>query len=258
MKRVAAVGLGLAACAVPATGTWAAPAANPTIRVSQDGTAKPWLGKYYWVSYPGAGSISGSVSTSDTGVPVQLQASRFPFTHGFRRVSTTTSGSSGRFTFQVRPTLATRYRVTSGGVTSRTLVFYVNARSRTTSQTLCAPGATTCHARASYTNWIPRSVGPREAGLKSYFYRGLTRNGSTPPPAVHRNSSFTLTHSRATRSKWTFHVAFTFRPRSSQWFISWATCSREIESKDGFGLPVHTGCGSSSLPNDAARLRLLD
>lgn len=251
--------LGGFAVALSVATVWAAPLAqaSPAISVAQHGAAAPWRGTYYWVYFPGTGHLSGSVSGVAAGTAVTLQASAFPFTHGYSRLDRTTTASSGSFSFAVHPSKATRYRIASAGATSRVLTFYVLSRGKSLGQSLCQPGASTCHASASYANWLPASVGPREAAQKLYFYLGITRGSHSIPTTLYRRTNFTVHIQRASTTKWVSNLHFTFYAGTGPWEVVWVTCTRQIESTDGFGLPVHTGCGSSSVPNNQPRLQVL-
>src|SRR5438270_9073248 len=156
MKRLTLVVVLAATTALTAV----APAAHAAVSITakQHGAAAPWLGKYYWTHFPGSGRITGAVAGVAVGTPVRLQAQVFPFTHAFAQVAQTTTRSGGAYSFTVHPRLATHYRVKSGGATSRTMTFYVEALSKLLSQNLCLIGSA-CQASVSFANWLPAAVG---------------------------------------------------------------------------------------------------
>ena len=230
-----------------------------TITVSQTGHHASWQGRvYHWVDFPGSAHITGTVSGVATGTPVALQATAFPFTHSYATVADTHASSSGALSFAVYPSVATRYRVVAAGAVSRVLTYYVLSGFKLLSQTLCQPGATTCHASVSYANRLPSSVGAREVEQRLYLYVGVRHGSQTPPATLDRKSSFTHSTERVASTKWVTDLSFSFTAGTGPWYVTWASCTKTLEGSDGFGVPVHTGCGTAtSLPNKTSRLSIL-
>ena len=190
------------------------------------------------------------------GTPVRLQAQVFPFTHGFAQVAQTTTRTAGAYTFTVHPSLATHYRVKSAGATSRTMTFYVEGLSKPLSQNLCIPNGTACQVSATFNNWLPAAVGAREMAHKTFLYVGLNRLAPRSPPTLVRQSAFALKVTRVSSTKWFLAIVFNY-PRAGVQWVTYSFCTREIESSDGLGLPVHTGCGNASIPSNPSRLNVL-
>ena len=254
MKRLTLVVVLAATTALTAV----APAAHAAVSITakQHGAAAPWLGKYYWTHFPGSGRITGAVAGVAVGTPVRLQAQVFPFTHAFAQVSQTTTRAGGVYAFTVHPHLATHYRVKSAGTTSRTMTFYVQALSKLLSQNLCLPNGLACQVTASYNNWLPDAVGAREMAQKTFLYVGLNRVAPVPAATLFKKTAFALKITRVSSTKWFVSVVFNYQRAGVQW-VQWQTCTRELESSDGFGLPVHTGCGNASISSSPARLAVL-
>src|SRR3954464_14053173 len=249
MKRLTLLAVVAAATALTAV----APAADAAVSITakQQGAAAPWLGRYYWTHFLGSGRVTGTVAGVAVGTPVRLQAQVFPFTHAFAQVSQTTTRTGGVYAFTVHPHLATHYRVKSAGTTSRTMTFFVQPLSKALSQNLCLPNGLACQVTASYNNWLPAAVGAREMAQKTFLYVGLNRVAPKPPLTLFRRTAFTQTVTRLSSVKWLVSVGFSYQRAGVQW-VQWQTCTREIESSDGFGLPVHTGCGNTSISSSPA------
>lgn len=249
MKRLTLLAVVAATTALTAV----APAAHAAVSITakQHGAAAPWLGKYYWTHFLRSGRITGAVAGVPVGTPVRLQAQVFPFTHAFAQVSQTTTGAGGVYAFTVHPRLATHYRVKSAGTTSRTMTFYVQPLSKALSQNLCVPNGLACRVSASFNEWLPAGVGAREMAQKTFLYVGLNRAAPKPPLTLVRRTGLTQTVTRLSSVKWLVTVGFNYQRAGVQW-VQWQTCTRELESSDGFGLPVHTGCGNASISSSPA------
>jgi hypothetical protein len=254
MKRLLIIAVATATAALTAV----APAAHAAVSITatQHGAAAPWLGKYNWVNFLRSGRITGAVTGVPVGTPVRLQAQTFPFTHAYAQVGQTVTRTGGAYNFTVHPRLATHYRVKSGGATSRTMTFYVQGLSKLLSQNLCLPNGLACQVTASYNVWLPAAVGAREMAQKTFLYVGLNRVAPKPPLTLFRKAGFALKITRVSSTKWFVSVVFNYQRAGVQW-VQWQTCTREIESSDGIGLPVHTGCGNASIPSSAARSAVL-
>lgn len=243
-------GTGLAGITAPAV------SAATSITVVQTGAGAPYHG-LYWVNYPQAGRISGTVAGAATGTPVVLYASRWPFRSGYASISHTTTASGGTYSFSVKPATATRYRVGVGSARSRTVIFYVQAESKFLHQTSCLGKTPTCDVTASYLNWIPRNVFRQEIRKPAHFYLGVHRGSLTPPTRLFANRAFRLRIKRVSADKARSTVKFTVNGGPGLYEFQWVTCTRQTESADGFGLPVHTGCGKPSVPNKSEVLAVL-
>lgn len=215
-----------------------------------------WQGKYHWLRYPTGDRLTGSVAGVHRGTPVRLQAQTFPFTKAFATIAQTTTGTAGAYTSKVTPSLATHYRVRSGGVTSRTVTYYVFPAFKLVSQNLCVGTGPTCGVSVAFYNWIPSSVAHKETTKKTYLYVGINSTAPQRPPTLFLHPSFTQTITRVAANKWLFQLHFSYQRAGALW-VQWATCTRETETSDGFGLPVHTGCGAASVPDRSARLAVL-
>jgi hypothetical protein len=48
---------------------------------------------------------------------------------------------------------------------------------------------------------------------------------------------------RVSAGEYRYTVTFSFRIGNDGYSFGWATCTRDTEPQDGFGLPGHHGCG---------------
>ena len=92
-----------------ATPIWLVPTAATAASVSFT-IASPHHGE---IDYKAAAKISGKATSGGSpaaSTQVELDANTFPF-HGFKKVATTTTSSTGAYNFAPKPTLDTKYRV---------------------------------------------------------------------------------------------------------------------------------------------------
>lgn len=194
--------------------------------------------------YGGQPQITGRVHDALAGVPVVLQANRFPFA-GFATVRRAVTGAGGAYTFSAAPVLATRYRValaTNPASTSSTVTVYVEARFyKSTSN---CPPAPVCTVHFTEVLHYPAAVAAREGGKLMYFYFGK-RNASEGllPARVDL-----LQTGRQYRVSSGFSVTFSASFAYGRWKVAWGVCTRDTEPADGLGLPGHHGCGDPSYP----------
>jgi len=176
-------------------------------------------------------------------------------------VAGTRTGRHGSYRFNVRPTIATRYRVVAPGqnATSGVRTVYAAAGSQRVSCTISGNGHThRCGGVAllagRYTlrfsfDWIyPPEFFSREIGLPVYFYY-TQRNGSQRPPTT---AKFQGTVGQSPASGNLGHVTITqqINVPPTAWAFSWAACLQTQEQRIGLGAPGAPGshhCGAPSI-----------
>ncbi len=180
---------------------------------------------------------------------VELQADAFPFTHGFRTIAREKTGRSGKSSFRVSPTHATRYRLKIGanGPTSRVLTVYVLEKGLVNSCNLCSapagPGRHTLKVR------VVAEAPPGPIGVKGpgYFYYAQVNGAAAPTTLTLRKTvPLEISHQDESLSA-SYSVTF---PTARSTF-AWAMCYRDAEAKDGYGLPGHHGCGDKTIRRGA-------
>jgi hypothetical protein len=209
-------------------------------------------------------TISGTVSGATAGDVVTLLAERFRATH-FTAVGkhVTLASSTGKYSFSVRPTLATKYeaRVTTGSnvdATSKVQSVYVSLIER-----IVALRKRSTRTEAIETirvrTYVPASAFGTETHKHWYLYLGVNRSYRTPSktPPQYLTLSKASTASKAKRiSATAYYVTFTFRiplyGKNVRWFPD--ACTKDSVTKDGLGLPGHHGCGAKKVRSDASYL----
>jgi hypothetical protein len=219
---------------------------------------------YALVIYKGgkaaAALITGAVTTSATNDTATLLAEPFhqkKYTTVGSQALTPVSGSAS-YSFKVKPSLATRYKVEVSGTdsaTSSTVTVYVTAGGKTPTKYVhvkCT-SATRCVLSVREYTLLPASAYKTEARKHPVLYLAI---GDPNPP-----KNYTLDKS-ATASKakqvnkgefyktltWVIHV----RNASTTPYPN--ACTKDTESKDGMGLPGHHGCGNKKVPTSAIYL----
>lgn len=197
------------------------------------------------VTYGGAMTLSGADALSGTH-PYTLQAEPWPFTGGFHTVAN--GSTSGSYSFSLRPSHATRYRISVGGQNSYVLTVYVLERSVSQSCNLCnhgnvanpknVPGTHTLIVKGSYVAPPgPRSTGP------AYFYYGLART-KTAPTTLSVVKTFPRHFSGNTFS---VTIKYTVNFPVAPFAFAYDYCWKENEAKTGVGLPGRHQCGDATI-----------
>jgi hypothetical protein len=226
----------------------------PTRRVAA--RARP-----HTVQYKEPVRISGH-ATRSRGVPVSLQADRFPFASGPAEVSRQRTGRRGAYSFHQRPSHAARYRVAlvnHPSEASRVVRAYVEPRVSRLRCNLC--GASSHHRgehilRFSFRLLYPADTFGTEAPKPVYFYYGQ-RTGSAKPPKRLRHAETVeqreLSHHRT-------RVVITHPVRLSGLYrFALVACTRTSERVDGLGLPGapgSRGCGDHTISYRQSRFWL--
>lgn len=208
--------------------------------------------------------VSGTATGAASGDVVTLLAEPFKATH-FTAVGTKTLTSATQsYSFNVRPTLATKYKAqlttgTTVDATSATQPVYVAL-----AQNLAKTPHTTCN-RVGCTETIttrtlvPASAYRTESTKRWYLYIGVNRSRGVPSTRPPKYLTLTKAASASKARKinaqdfeviFTFHVAFD--GKNIRWFP--AACTRDDEPKDGIGLPGRHGCGNSKIRSNTPYL----
>jgi hypothetical protein len=266
---IAATGISLSAGAIPAQ------AANPVgygISIAAASPAYPGavLGKVdghalvvYKVSYHhlNAAVISGTVTGAAAGDRITLLAEPFgagAFTPG-KSEALSPSGGVASYSFAVKPTLATRYkvRVTTGTTadgTSAAQTVFVTRLAVEAGATTCSAGR--CEMRGKIFAVVPPRTYRREAGKRWYIYFALASKGRAEPPGILPLDTGAVVGKarRLTKSAFTVPVKIRFDSKLAHAgrHTVWVACTKDTVTKDGLGLPGHHGCGSADIRSHAA------
>jgi hypothetical protein len=257
-----AAGVALAAGVIAMQATAAAAASKPAISLQ----AKPKAIRYREPA-PKRSKLKGALASGKKGVNVTLLASRWPFHHSPKAIATTTSGRGGKFGFNVRPKLATRYVAKAGHHKSKRRTVSVAPGYTTVSCVVSGTQATEPCSNdltvppGSYTVTLsgqllyPPSAYPTEKSKSFYAYYGQ-RNGSNQHP-----QNVGLVRKTAQQPVATGTTSFTTGPisitvPSGAWSFFVAGCTQTSVKSDGIGLPGKPGshgCGKQTITYKQAK-----
>ena len=203
------------------------------------------------VDYGDTTKIAGRLESGARGVRIVLVADRFPF-DAFHRAATAKTRKGGRYSFKVKPKLATKYRVrlaSKPARSSRVATVYVDDNARLVSCSFCGgraaprgPGHYTF--RVTYIVRYPPSID--YPARRWYHYWGVRKGSKTRPP---RRVKFLKTsHAKRLgpgREKLTF--SHRYRAPRGAYSFRWTACTRSSYAHDGFGVPGHHHCGDRAI-----------
>ncbi len=268
---VAAVAAGPAASA--ATGSAASPgrsaqaASSPAAVTITIGTrsALPKVTGRTLVAYRGpsgstVATVSGTVSGAHQGDQATLLYEPFGAKAYARGGSVTLAGGqNAKYSFRVRPEIATNYRIQVTGTKLGTVpdsavrTVFVEALGAITGKRACSrPARPVCHVTLRLWVSVPVSTYRTEAAKHWYLYAGLRLARSHRPPAPRTLTlSRTATATRPQRKhRYEFVITLRYQFRVGRhdgftWRVNF--CTRDSEATDGLGLPHHHGCGNKRI-----------
>jgi hypothetical protein len=205
-------------------------------------------------------TVSGTVSGAHQGAKATLLYEPFGARAYARGGSVTLAGGrNAKYSFRVRPEIATNYRIQVTGTKLGTVpdsavrTVFVEALGAITGKRACSrPARPVCHITLRLWVSVPVSAYRTEAAKHWYLYAGLRLARSHRPPAPR-----TLTLSRsatATRPQrkhlYEFVITLRYQFRVGRhdaftWRVNF--CTRDSETTDGLGLPGHHGCGNKRI-----------
>ncbi len=256
---VVAMTAGLGALAVPSSSAAGVGARLHSTAPALSYTLFGWNGR--GVSTPVV--LSGAFSGAPSGARARLLSETFPFTGNKRldQIETLVVSADGSapFSFSVQPEIATKYFVDLLGPGNsldnsfelRTV--YVTSRwSLVPLAFACRSG--TCRASMQLLRFLPAGVRKYELTKPYYDYLGVSfAKGSLPPAPKYLFLQHSWSTSRtsavpnvAGEFETTFH--YSFRLDEPHYRYTSYACTIDTESKDGFGLPGRSVCGSVKVP----------
>ena len=200
------------------------------------------------VAYRDTVSISGRLSTGERGVKVVLRSDRFPF-DAFKTVASATTRDGGKYHFERKPTLGTRYRVflrRRPSVRSRAVTAYVSPFGKLISCNYCRHGPDG-HGTFTFRETLD-VTGPSEFHpARVYFYWGqFNGDAHTWPSEVRRVK--TLHPKQLAPGKVRIKVRYRFTIPNRPYSYAFRLCGRDHFARDGLGLPKHHHCGDTRIP----------
>ena len=210
-------------------------------------------------------TVSGTVTGATAGDVVTLLAEPFKATH-FTAVGhkTLTSATEG-YSFSVRPGLATKYKaqVATGSkvdITSKTQVVYVtlaNTFKQSNVHFKCT--RTQCTLTIPTRTFVTRSAYRTESRKHWFLYLGVNRSHGIPSSRVPKFLTLSRVSTASKARKLTptaFQVTLTFRMAThGEHVLPFPdACTKDVESKDGIGLPGHHSCGALKIRSNVRYL----
>jgi len=260
---VTAAGSLLAAGGLPALAT-----NRITRSVTIKATSRMKITGYTLVLYRGGrdsvADITGNVSGASKGDVLKLYAQRFPYSKPHRVIWI--AGAGTRYSFKVRPFIATQYQVmlfppASGAAplaSSRIVTVYVSSGGVTVQKRGC-PSGPVCRPAYRVYEYLPPAVVKAEARKHWDIYVGVRLSPTTHLPPVPKwlyldGRATVSAPRRISASNYERTVGFSFRigTDSARW--KFLACAKDSEATDGFGLPGRHGCGVHRVRSDVAYL----
>jgi hypothetical protein len=265
--RLAIVGCLLAVGLSPVLATPASATAAGQVTVTISVRSHAFVYGHTIVAYADHGYttavISGEVTGGATGEQAMLLAQPFPFVSPFAPVGSPVaiSGSQQRYSFSVRPLIASRYQVLvtktsdAGQVLGASPVQMIYV----TLQPVLGAGSSknctrpVCNLHYHVLVKVPPLSLSTESAKRWYPYFAINFSTVGTPPApkyVTLDRSATVSSSRrlsGTEYEVTVNYVYNVGPtRGFHW--AWDMCDRDQFLTDGLGLPGHHGCGDERLP----------
>ena len=251
----------------PAVAAYQAPLTPPaTISATLTGEPGP-AGDVYVVRDPqpdGYGFLSGEIKDATTGEVARLYAQQFPYISPPAPVKSLTLnpvGGMAAYSFDVTPTLATRYQVrllqnataaTPLATSTIRTVYVVYNYSWTNANTEICLGSSTCTVTFPITVYAPPSALQTEMSLPKYLYRSssiASLSSSTVP--MHPDTSATFSTPRRVADN-AYEINVSFVAKSGGDALNWVFCTKHTGTQDGIGVPGPLTCGLESIPGFVA------
>ncbi len=242
------------------------PVSLVTVPIAAVSSSAPVTGDtfvYYNSGKQSAATVRGSIKGAARGEVARLYARQFPYTGAPALVGTSTldpAGGTAAYSFQVTPTLATRYQVELFSSASETVP--IGQSAATTVYVVlgepylrvnCPTGQAVCSIQTTETFYAPASVLQQEMSKHWYIYAGANNQpGPNLPPnpaslQLNALSSAVSNPQRTGSDSFTLTVTLSYNRGSDATSFVWWACSQDTEGQDGLGLPGSHGCGTESV-----------
>jgi hypothetical protein len=202
-----------------------------------------------YVTYGQDIAFSGRYTAQGRGianVPIVLQTDEFPFSGGFQSVAFKRTNASGEYSFSVRPSHASSYRVSVEGspAISPMATVYVVARDLG-SCNLCGSGNTPGLHTLVVGDVYEVPPGPLAIHGPEYFYYGQNNNSGAAPATIQLVKTVPLRRIAGNKLEDTVHYTVYFP--AGPFEFKFVSCYKDAEPQDGLGLPGHHHCGDPTL-----------
>jgi eukaryotic-like serine/threonine-protein kinase len=246
---------------------------TPSIQASLSSAFAPQNGDVFVKYLDGTdanATISGQVTNVVSGEVAELYAQQFPFTSPPSQVGSVAlnpSGSTAQYSFQVTPTLATRYTIdvfqSSTAATPLTTsavgtIYVIMGQPNSTTNHTCTGGQ--CQGTETVTVQLPASaLSTQMAAQPIYTYFAIAYSSSGVEPAAPQTVQLgagdptVSTPQQISADEYQFTLTFSFPSNNESWHAAWRRCTKSLEAQDGIGLPGagSNGCGSQTIQYSA-------
>jgi serine/threonine protein kinase len=246
---------------------------TPSVQASLSSAFAPQNGDVFVKYLDGTdanATISGQVTNVTSGEVAELYAQQFPFTSPPSQVGSVAlnpSGSAAQYSFQVTPTLATRYTVevlqSSTAATPLTTeaagtIYVIMGQPNSTTGHTCTGGQ--CQGTETVTVQVPASaLSAQMAAQPIYTYFAIAYSSSDVEPAAPQTVQLgagdptVSTPQQISADEYQFTLTFSFPSNNDSWHAAWRRCTKSLEAQDGIGLPGagSNGCGSQTIQYSA-------
>jgi eukaryotic-like serine/threonine-protein kinase len=244
---------------------------TPSIQTSVSSAFAPQTGDVFVKYQDGVDAnakISGQVTNVTSGEVAELFAQQFPFTSAPSQVGSVAlnpSGTTAPYSFQVTPTLATRYTVevfqsstaTTPLATSAADTIYVIMGQPTSTTTHSCAGSQ-CTAMESITVQVPASALSAQMAAQTYTYFAVAYSPAAEPATpqtlqLGAGDPVVSTPKQISADEYQFSLTFSFSSNGEDWHAGWRRCTKSLEAQDGIGLPGagSNGCGAQTMQYSA-------
>jgi hypothetical protein len=208
--------------------------------------------------------VSGQVTNAVSGEVAELYARQFPFTGPPTLVGSVAldlSGATAQYTFQVTPTLATRYTVevfrnsasTAPLASSATSTVYVVMNQPGSNTSDCA--GSECRSMETVTVQVPASALSTQMSEHVYTYFAINLGTRTAPETLQLGAGNPVvsTPQKISADQYQFRLTFSYSDNNESYEAAWRHCTKSMEAEDGVGLPSSGsyGCGSQTIQDSA-------
>jgi serine/threonine protein kinase len=238
----------------PQMGSFAIAAASPLAKTTGD------VYVVYNAGNDSSATLSGQIPHVTSGEVAQLYAQQFPYDSAPTRAGSAVlnpSGSTAAYSFQVTPTLATRYKVelfqnsseTTPLASSPNTTVYVAVAAITPSSQTCARPV--CTETLTSHVYVPPPALKTEMAKRWYTYFNLVLAPVVEPAPptlllLGDGNPHVDPSTQIAPNEYQFVVTFQFTIGTNAYYWRWTKCTIDTEAQDGIGLPGSHGCGAPS------------
>ena len=241
---------------------------TPSVQTSVSSALAPLDGNVFVTYQDGtdaSATISGQVTNAVSGEVAELYARQFPFTSSpapAGSVALDPSGTTAQFTFQVTPTLATRYTVevfrnstaTAPLASSITSTIYVVMNQPGKNKSDCTVAE--CLSMETVTVEVPASALTTQMSEPVHTYFAINLGTSATPETLQLGAGDPVVSPphQISADEYQFGLTFSYSTdNESSYEAAWRHCTTSMYAEDGIGLPGsgNYGCGSQTIQDSA-------